>query len=254
MDLRRKVQRWVILIAVLLIILWSAIGTESDPRRLQDIGLTFKFIADKWFPPDWSTLKEAAGLGVLTAQIAIMGTFFAVVVALPLAFLAAWNTAPNLVVYNVMRTILSFIRSVPEIVWGLLFVPTLGLGPFAGVVAIFLHNVGVLGKLLSELVESAEQGQQEAVASTGAGWLLVILYGIIPQIIPNIFSHYFYRLEVGVRTSLILGFIGAGGIGNKLFIDFNLREYAAVSVDVLVIMILVLAVDYFGALIRSRVI
>lgn len=254
MNARNKIRRWSIAIAVLFIMIWSAVGTGSDPRKLVEITSTIQFIQDRWFPLDWAVLPKALHEGILTLQIALTGTFWAMVIALPVAFLAAWNTSPHPVVYNVMRGLLSFIRSVPEVVWGLLFVPTLGLGPFGGVVAIFLHNIGVLGKLISELVEAAEEGQQEAVASTGARKVLVILYGIIPQIIPNIFSQYFYRLEVGLRTSLILGLIGAGGIGGMLFIHFNLQNYTSVSVEVLVIMVMVIVVDYIGAYVRSRVI
>jgi len=253
-GVRLRMRRWLIGLAVLGILFWSAMGTESDVRKFADIGATAQFVATRWFPPDWSVLPKALHQAIITLQIAITGTFWALVAALPIAFLAAWNTAPHPAVYHLVRTLLSFARSVPEIVWALLFVPTIGLGPFGGVLAIFLHNLGVLGKLLSELVEAAERGPQEAVASVGARKVLVILFGIIPQIGPNILSHYFYRLEVGVRTSLILGFIGAGGIGAQLFIDFNLQNYTRVAVEVLVIMGLVVIVDYLGAYLRSKVI
>ncbi len=249
-----RARRWLIVFTIIFILIWSAVGTETDVRKFSDIDSTVHFIATRWFPLDWSVLPKAVHQAMITLQIAITGTFWALVVALPAAFLAAWNTSPHPAIYHLVRAVLSFVRSVPEIVWALLFVPTIGLGPFGGVLAIFLHNIGVLGKLFSELVEAAEKGQQEAVISVGAKKVLVILFGIIPQIVPNMLSHYFYRLEVGVRTSLILGFIGAGGIGGMLFIDFNLQNYTSVGVEVLVIMALVVFVDYLGAYVRSRVI
>jgi phosphonate transport system permease protein len=129
-----------------------------------------------------------------------------------------------------------------------------GLGPFTAILAIFLHNIGVLGKLISELIEAADPDPQEALRSVGANRAMVALYGILPQIIPNVLSQYFYRLEVAVRTSLILGFIGAGGIGQQLFIHFKIFQYEKVAVDVMMIMILVVMIDYVSAVIRSKTI
>lgn len=237
-----------------IIIIWSCYSTDFDPIKLLDLSNSIAFLTEKWLPPDWSILPMAFSAALMTLQIAVIGTFLAMIAALPLSFFAAYNTSPSLLVYNGTRWILNFFRSVPEIVLGLLLVPSLGLGPFPAVMAIAIHNVGVLGKLISELIEAAEEGPQEAVRSVGARRILVILYGILPQIAPNILSHYFYRLEVGVRASLILGFIGGGGIGNMLFIDFKIFNYTSVATEVLVIMALVLVVDYLGTFVRKKVI
>ncbi|RXT15503.1 phosphonate ABC transporter, permease protein PhnE [Ammoniphilus sp. CFH 90114] len=237
-----------------IVIIWSAQGAQFDIRKFLDLGNSLVFLQTKWLPPDWSILPLAIKSAVVTLQIAILGTFLAMVVAIPLSFLAAYNTSPSKGLYNGTRWLLNFFRSVPEIVLGLLLVPSLGLGPFPAVVAIAIHNIGVLGKLISELIEAADPGPQEAVASVGVPRILVILYGILPQIVPNILSHYFYRLEVGVRASLILGFIGGGGIGNMLFIDFKIFNYQFVATEVIVIMGLVLLVDYLGTFVRKRVI
>lgn len=247
-------MKWSLTLLSAIIIIWSAIETEFDLRKFLDIGNSIQFVRDKMFPLDWSVLLVSLKLALVTLQIAIMGTFIAMLFALPLSFLAAFNTSPSTFLYSATRWLLNFFRSVPEVVLGLILVASLGLGPFPAVMAIAIHNIGVLGKLISELIEAAEEGPQEAVASVGANKLLVILYGILPQIIPNILSHYFYRLEVGVRASLILGFIGGGGIGNKLFIDFKVFNYQAVATEVLVIIFLVLIVDYTGTLVRKKVI
>lgn len=236
------------------ILIWSGYGVEFTFSAFFDFGKTIDFFQKQWWPPDFSNAKYALEASVITLQIAIMGTFLGLVFALPLSFLAAWNTAPSTWIYNMTRGVLNFFRSVPEIVFGLLFVPTFGLGPFPAVLAIALHNIGVLGKLISELIEASEEGQQEAVRSVGAKRMIVIIYGILPQIIPNVISHYFYRLEVGIRASLILGFIGGGGIGSMLFIDFKIANYQMVATEVLFIMLLVMLVDYIGAFIRKRVI
>lgn len=249
-----KISKWSLTIMSAIIIIWSAIGTEFDLSKFLDLGNSVTFLFTKWLPPDFSILPLAIEAAVVTLQIAILGTFIAIIIAIPLSFLAAYNTSPSLVIYTGTRWLLNFFRSVPEIVLGLLLVPSLGLGPFPAVIAIAIHNIGVLGKLISELIEAADPGPQEAVASVGAPRLLVIFFGILPQIIPNILSNYFYRLEVGVRASLILGFIGGGGIGNMLFIDFKIFNYSFVATEVLVIMVLVLIVDYLGTFVRKRVI
>lgn len=248
------IKKWSLAIVSIAIIIWSAIGTEFNITKFLNFGKTIDFITKKWFPPDLSILPLAAEAAIITLQIAIMGTIIGLIFALPLSFLAAWNTAPSSWVYRWTRGFLNFLRSVPEIVLGLLFVPTFGLGPFPAVLAIAFHNIGVLGKLIAELIEAADEGPQEAVKSVGGRRILVILYGIIPQIIPNIFSHYFYRLEVAIRASLILGFIGGGGIGNMLFIDFKVFNFKAVATEVFMIMLLVMFVDYVGSLVRKRVI
>lgn len=246
-------KKWSLVILSTTVLIWSAIGVEFDFRKFLDIQNTFDFIMRKWLPLDLSVIPLASLAAVTTLQIAILGTFIGLLFALPLSFLAAWNTTPHSIVYRTTRGLLNFLRSVPEIVFGLLFVPTFGLGPFPAVLAIMLHNIGVLGKLISELIEAADNGPQEAVKSVGASRLQVILYGIIPQIIPNILSQYFYRLEVAIRTSLILGFIGGGGIGNMLFIDFKVFNYPSVATEVLIIMILVMVVDAIGAIVRKKV-
>ncbi len=153
-----------------------------------------------------------------------------------------------------MRGLFSFLRSIPDIVIGLVLVMAIGLGPFPAVIAIMLHNIGVLGKLVSELIEAADKGPQEAVQSLGLGRSMVALYGILPQIWPNVLSHFFYRFEVAIRTSLILGFIGAGGIGQLLFNSFRIFNYKEVMLYVLFIMALVIIVDLIGSYVRNRII
>jgi phosphonate transport system permease protein len=243
----------VLLLVVVALGIWSAVGSGFNLLLLRDLGNSLDFLARSW-PPDWSVLGRAASAIAETLQIAYLGTLLALIFALPLSFLAAWNTAPNGLVYNGVRSVLSFIRAVPEIVFALIFVPTVSLGAMAGVLAITLHNLGVLGKLIAELVEAADRGPQEAVSASGAPGILVATHGILPQILPNVFSHAFYRMEVSVRSVLVLGFVGAGGIGQQLFIHFRMFQYEKVFVDVLAIMVLVVLIDYLGAFVRSRVI
>ncbi|HZG85075.1 phosphonate ABC transporter, permease protein PhnE [Paenibacillus sp.] len=247
--------RSIIIIALLILgvvaVSWSDLGL--DPARLLSAENIVSFIRNDWLPPDWSVLPEAVRESLVTVEIAFLSTFFALVFAVPLSFLAAGNVVSGWL-RGVVRLFLSFLRSVPEIVFGLLFVVAVGLGPFPAVIAIFLHNVGVLGKLVSELVEAADPAPQEALRAAGASRGVVALYAVLPQIAPNIVSQYFYRFEVAIRTSLILGIIGAGGIGQQLFMHFKVFKYAQVTVDVLVVMALVVGADAFSAWVRKRMI
>lgn len=208
----------------------------------------------QWFPMDFSQLPGMVQDALETLAMAFLGSFLGLVIALPLSFLAARNTAPFPALYQFTRVSLSFVRSMPEIVIGLILLTTLGLGPFPAVIAIMFHNIGVFGKLISELIEAADPGPQEAMTAVGARKWVAHLFSILPQIWPNVLSQYFYRFEVAIRTSLILGFIGGGGIGQRLFTDFRTFQYSAVSLDVLVIMVMVIVVDSLGSFIRNRVI
>lgn len=155
--------------------------------------------------------------------------------------------------YHAVRFGCNFLRAIPELVLALLFIPTLGLGPMPAVLALIIHNVGVFGKMFSETMEAMNRGPQEIVAAVGGTRPLVAIYGILPQMLPLVLSQYFYRLEVAIRACLILGIVGAGGIGQLLYNDFKQFYYEKVSFEVLLIMLLITAVDYLGAWVRKKV-
>jgi phosphonate transport system permease protein len=247
-------KRAILMIAIIVsAIIVSWIGVGIDLSRWAKAMNIYIFLKKDWFPPDWSVLPAAIRQSLITLEIAFLSTLFALIIALPLSFLAAGNVS-SIWVRGGVRTLLSFLRAIPEIVFGLLFVVAVGLGPFPAVLAIFLHNVGVLGKLISELVEAADRAPQEALRAAGGSSRVVALYAILPQIWPNVLSQYFYRFEVAIRTSLILGIIGAGGIGQQLFMHFKIFKYDQVTVDVLVVMALVVAADTISTWVRRRVI
>lgn len=245
-------RTWWLVLVLLAVHGWAAVGTEFSPTRFARLGNSVELLR-RWWPPQWSLLGDTAAAALTTLQIALMGTTLAVMLAMPLAFLAARNTAPSPWLYNAVRSLLTMLRGIPEIVIALVLVPTVGLGPFPGVMALLIHNVGVLGKMISELIESAPVGPQEAVVAAGGGRGHVTMFGILPQIMPETLSQAFYRLEVNVRASLVLGFIGAGGLGHELFLSFRIMRYQEVILQVAAILLMISLVDYVSAFVRRRV-
>lgn len=247
-------QKSIITVIVLALLVYISMKlTEFDLSKFKDFRNMIDFLSH-WFPMDFSLLPKMLKDSVETLAMAFLGSFIGLILGLPLSFLAAKNTSPSPILFHLSRVGLSFVRSVPEIVFGLILLTALGLGPFPAVLAIMFHNIGVLGKLISELIEAADPGPQEAMRAVGAKNWFASLFSILPQIWPNVLSNYFYRFEVAIRTSLILGFIGGGGIGQRLFNDFKTFQYTSVSLDVLIIMIIVILVDFFGSYVRNKVI
>ncbi|WP_282019315.1 phosphonate ABC transporter, permease protein PhnE [Planomicrobium okeanokoites] len=247
-------KRSLVIYALLVVAIFISMRlTEFDLTKFRDFRNMIDFLS-QWFPMDFTRLPGMLEDTLATLAMAFLGSFLGLIIGLPLSFLAARNTAHSKSVFHFFRVALSFVRSVPEIVFGLILLTTLGLGPFPAVLAITFHNIGVMGKLISELIEAADTGPQEAMKAVGAKRWVASLFSILPQIWPNVLSNFFYRFEVAIRTSLILGFIGGGGIGQRLFNDFNTFNYSSVSLDVLIIMVMVILVDSLGSFVRNRVI
>jgi phosphonate transport system permease protein len=242
---------WV-LIFIAVLFIWSGRGVQFDPGLFSDIGNSVRFIREHWFPIDFSDAGFVLKQLVITLQIAIFSTLAAVVIGLPLSFFGARNMSPTRYGYHAVRFFFNAVRSIPELVLALIFIPTLGLGPMPAVLALMIHNIGVFGKMFSETIEAMNKGPQHVVVSVGGTRTLVALYGILPKMLPLVFSQYFYRLEVAIRACLILGIVGAGGIGQLLYNDFKQFYYEKVAFEVIVIMLLITGIDYLGAWVRRR--
>ena len=190
--------------------------------------------------------------------IAIMSTTFGAVLALPLSFLAARNlmSANRLTktIYYGVRTLLNIVRSIEALIIAIIFVNIVGLGPFAGMLAITIHTVAALGKLFSEVVEGIDPGPIEAIHATGASWLQLVRYAVAPQIVVPFTSFTIYRLEINVRTATIVGFVGGGGIGFFLVQWIQLSDYRAVGAALFGIFLVVSAMDFISARIRARLV
>ena len=208
--------------------------------------------------PSSSVLHEGLILLVQTVFLAFMATAFAIPVAFVLAFPSARNltrdTARARLAYAVSRTAMNFVRAVEPLVWALIFISWVGIGPFAGVLALWVHSVAALTKLYSEQIESVDQGPIDAITATGAGTLQVLRYGVVPQVIPPFLSFTIYRWDINVRMSTIIGFVGGGGIGYILKPRVDLGEWGEVGTLVLLIAGTVWVMDILSAKIRERIV
>ncbi len=198
--------------------------------------------------------QTIVGATVETVQMALAGTFLALLAAFPLGFLAARNTTPHPLVYHGARIVLNFLRTIPDLALGLLFVAAVGLGAFAGTLALFIHTTTVLGKLLSESVENIDEGVVEAIRATGAKYTQILTFAVLPQILPDLISFTIYRLETNIRAASVLGLIGAGGIGYLMNTSFRTFQYQEASAIVLVLIALVMLVDYLSYRLRNWVV
>lgn len=209
----------------------------------------------KLFPPDFTILPRLFKAIIVTVEVAVWGTIMAAVISLVLSIGAARNLfGSNYVVYSISRILLSILRSLPDMIWALIFVAAVGLGTFPGVLALTVYSCGELGKLYAEAIENIEPGPREALESTGSGIFKTIRWSIVPQIMPEIITYSLYRLESNVRHAFILGMVGAGGIGFELMVAMRLFKYQDVSTILIIIIITVACIDTLSSKIRSRII
>jgi phosphonate transport system permease protein len=200
-----------------------------------------------------------------------MGTLMAVVIAISVVFFASrnlifsgllyemepkqgWRSAARLVPYLAAKSLLNILRTIPEMVWALIFVFLVGLGPFPGVLALGVHTGGVLGKLFGEVLEDVDPQPIESLQATGASRIQILFYGIFPQVLPQFISYTLYRWEVNIRVAAVLGFVGAGGLGQRIHIAISLFFENQLLTLILAIYILVTIVDYLSAYLRRKVI
>lgn len=214
-------------------------------------GENMQRLGEEFRHPNFSLWRTYVAAMWLTIQMALWGTFFAMLLAAPLGLLAARNISPPLVQFLVRR-LLDAMRSIPDLVVGALFVSVAGLGAFAGVMALAVNTGGVLGKLFSEAVEAIDRGPVEGIKATGAGRPQQIVWGVLPQVAPLWTSYGLYRFESNARSATVLSLIGAGGIGQSLFDSINSFAYDQTSAIVIIIIVAVSAIDLLSQAIRTR--
>ena len=291
---KRGARFFVLLGLFLLILAWSFEGAKIRPGELIQGIPQIAVTVGRMLPPDFSKVMDARsyflpenlsltelllplplnesearikqrwwdntfpqtvlGATLETVQMALAGTCLALLVAFPVGFLAARNTTPHPLVYHAVRAVLNFLRTIPDLALALLFVAAVGLGAFAGTLALAIHTATVLGKLLSESVENIDEGIVEAIRATGAGYVQILSFAVLPQILPDLISFTLYRLETNIRAASVLGLIGAGGIGYLMNTSFRTFQYQEAAAIVLVLIALVMLVDTLSSRLRNLVV
>lgn len=230
---------------------WSFKAVEFSFNSLIDGADKMLNFLRGMFPPDLTILKRVFDETLLTIQLALVGTTLSVIVAFPLSFLAARNTAPTWT-YYIVRFFFNAVRAIDTLVFALIFVAWVGLGPFPGMLAMAVHSIGMLGKLFSEAIENIDPGQVEALESVGASRMEIIRWAVIPQVSSYFVSYFLYRFEINIRAAVVLGLVGAGGIGQYLKTNMDYYAYEKVSVIIFTILVLVMTIDAFSNWLRRR--
>ena len=263
-----------VLLCFVTFLIWSYRGAEIDLLQLfsrDSFGQILVYVK-KLVPPDLSpnVVHEAIKGSIETFAISFMGTLLAVAIALSVVFFASrnlifsgllyemepkqgWRRRARMVPYLAAKSLLNILRTVPEMVWALIFVFLVGLGPFPGVLALGVHTGGVLGKLFGEVLEDVDPQPIESLQATGASRLQILFYGILPQVLPQFISYTLYRWEVNIRMAAVLGLVGAGGLGQRIHIAISLFFEQQLLTLIMAIYILVTIVDYVSAYLRRKV-
>ncbi|BEU03955.1 phosphonate ABC transporter permease [Agarivorans sp. OAG1] len=238
---------WAIAIAGLT---WSWQGAEIAPMKIYNDAGNMAELASDFFPPDFTDINYYLEEMLVTLHIAIWGTIFSIFLSVPFGLMCAENMVPAWV-YQPMRRLMDAARAINEMVFAMLFVVTVGLGPFAGVMALFIHTTGVLAKLFSEAVEAIDPGQVEGVRATGANKLEEIVYGVIPQVLPLWISFSLYRFESNVRSATVVGMVGAGGIGVILWESIRGFMFPQTCAVMIIIVVTVSLLDFISQRVRK---
>jgi phosphonate transport system permease protein len=253
-PLGERLRTWLVWAVIAALLAWSwqpaemyrAVQLFTDWRNMAEFGAAF-------LRPDFHEWRQFLADMIVTVQIAMWGTALAVVASIPVSILVSSNVCPQWVVQPIRR-VMDACRAINEIVFALMFVGAVGLGPFAGVMALFGHNLGVISKLFSETVEAIDPRPVEAIRSTGAGQVEEVIYGIVPQVLPLWSSLALYRLETNVRTATTLGIVGAGGIGQTLYESIRAFQYAETAAQVVIVVVTVVIIDMVSARLRKSLV
>ncbi|MCP4692840.1 MAG: phosphonate ABC transporter, permease protein PhnE [Desulfobacterales bacterium] len=250
---RQTLTRYAWCLGAVIVAAWSVNNLDIPWFYFLDVHIQAMDLAVRMWPPDPDYFGTIMGPLIETIHIATLGAAATIVVAPPVAFLAARNTTINKGTWFMGRFILVASSSVNTIVWGLFFVAVFGPGPMAGIWAITVRSIGFMGKLAAEAIEEIDEGPVEAIASTGASRLQVLWFGLLPQVLPVIFGAIVYRWDINIRESTVLGFVGAGGIGILLYDSIKQSQWREVSLILLAVFGVVVLSELISASVRKRI-
>jgi phosphonate transport system permease protein len=240
---------------VVALLAWSAPVAEVNAGHLYaSIPRLIDFLRNILVMPDWKYLPQLGQKMLETLEMTFLATSIAAVISLPLSFLAARNTCPFPALFHGVRALLSLVRALPEMVWALVFVSAIGLGPLPGIMALAFVTVGFMTKFFAEAIEVVDQRAVEGVAAHGAGWLQVKIFAHLPQAWPDFIGAIMYILDHNLRGATLLGLVGAGGIGYDMIMSMRLFDYNRILVIAVAIYIVVTALDRVSDQFRARVI
>jgi phosphonate transport system permease protein len=250
-SLAKRARTWLLWLIIAALLVWSWGPTEmhkvsalfTDWRNMTEF-------ASGFLRPNFREWQAYAWEMVETVQIAVWGTALAVLFGVPFGILASANVCPPWIVQPVRRLMDAF-RAINEIVFALLFVVAVGLGPVAGVLALAIHNIGIVAKLFSEAVEAIDPRPVEGIRATGASRLQEVIFGVVPQVMPLWSSYTLYRFETNVRSATVLGIVGAGGIGHSLYENVRSFQYSETAAIIIIVVLTVMLIDMISSRIRK---
>ncbi|MCR3905764.1 MAG: phosphonate ABC transporter, permease protein PhnE [Tenericutes bacterium] len=251
----RRLKFWMNVAIVVFLIFGSAIFAGFNIFEVfRNIFSSTRLLGRMFFPPDWDYIPRIIPSLLETIQMAIVGSFVGAIMAFPVALFAADNFIKNKWLNLPTRFILNIFRTIPALVLASLFVAVFGIGSFAGILALVIFSFGLISKMLYESIESIDYGQVEAVLSLGGNKIHVLRYAIIPQVLPQYASYTLYAFEVNVRAAAVLGYVGAGGIGQIYERALAFRIFDRVGMIVIISFVAVLAIDFISSSIRKRLV
>lgn len=252
--------RWLLwLVVVAVVYLWAVTGLHFTGLQ-ESAAAVSRSIVHGLVHPDWSYVYNGSGedlvsLILQTLAIAFLGTFISALISVPFAFWAARGNHEWLHVRSGSgKIVLTLIRTFPEIVLAIMFIKAVGPGSYAGVLAVSIHSIGMLGKLFSEAIENMDRGADEAITSAGGNGAQIFMLATLPTIMPEFISYTLYRFEIAVRSASILGMVGAGGIGTPMIFAIQTRNWPRVGIILLGIVLMVLLIDSLSEQLRKRLI
>ncbi len=245
---------WIVVVGFLAFFLQGLWAADLSLDRLQQGTFNLARFLGQAFPPDFGNWYGIAKAMLETLNIAIVGVTFGCLLSVPLAILAARNTSPNMVVRTLARLVISVARTIPDLIWALIFVVAVGLGPLAGVLAIIMDTIGFAARFYSERFEEVPSGPSEALTATGAGRSSVIVGAILPESFASMTATSLFSVEKAIRSAVTLGLVGAGGIGVELSTAMRLFRYDEAAAIILVILVAVIGFEQLSSTIRRRVI
>ena len=254
----RLVKRWFIAIVIIAIYVWSLMYLKGIHLNASS-GKAMKTIGYGFIHPDTSYIIQPGGEDLThslieTLGIAVLGTFISAIICTPFAFWAARNMNKYRWLSSTGKFVLAAIRVFPELIMAILFITAVGLGPFAGVLALGFHSVGMLGKLFGEAIENSDLSPKESLQASGANRIQTLWFAVIPTVLPAFLSYTLYRFEISVRSATILGMVGAGGIGAPLIFALQGHNWSRVGIIFIGIVVMVTLIDLISGAIRKRLV